>query len=92
MYHGQSQTITCRFALSFAGYVYDHFPSKDIIISSVDQTGFTASLRTAITPTLISWIMQFHEKIEVLAPPQLKEKLCWQAKTIYDQYRKDFEI
>ena len=92
MYHGQSQTITCRFALSFAGYVYDHFSSKDIIISSVDQTGFTASLRTAITPTLISWIMQFHEKIEVLAPPQLKEKLCWQAKTIYDQYRKDFEI
>lgn len=89
MYHGHSQTITCRFAKSFAGYVYDHFAAKDIIISHVDDTTFTASLRTAITPTLISWIMQFHDRIEVLEPKQLKQQLFIQAKQIYDQYQEE---
>lgn len=90
MYHGHSQTVTCRFDLSFAGYVYDHFATKDIIISHVDDTGFTASLRTAVTPTLISWIMQFHDRIEVLEPVQLKQQLFTHGKQIYDQYRKEF--
>ena len=91
MYHGHSQTVTCRFDLSFAGYVYDHFATKDIIISHVDDTTFTASLRTAVTPTLISWIMQFHDRIEVLEPDFLKQQLFTQGKQIYDQYRKEYE-
>ena len=89
MYHGHSRTITCRFSLSFAGYVYDHFAAKDIIISHVDEKTFTASLRTTVTPTLISWLMQFHDRIEVLEPQELKQQLSIQAKQIYDQYKED---
>ncbi|MGM9942174.1 MAG: helix-turn-helix transcriptional regulator [Bulleidia sp.] len=92
MYHGSSRTITCRFARSFAPLVYDRFPGTDIIISSLDEHTFTASIRTALTPTLISWIMQFSDRITVIEPQELKIQLYERAVRIYDKYRKELNL
>lgn len=89
MYHGTGQTVTCRFDRSFAGYVYDRFDLSNIIISSVDENTFTASIRTALTPTLISWFMQFSEHVTVLEPQKLQDELIASSEAIIQKYRKE---
>lgn len=88
MYHGTGQTVTCQFDRSFAGYVYDRFSSSNIIISKVDEKTFTASLRTAITPTLISWLMQFSTYITVVEPQQVIDEMIFSSEEIIQKYHK----
>lgn len=87
MYHGTGQTVTCQFDRSFAGYVYDRFSSSNIIISKVDDKTFTASLRTAITPTLISWLMQFSTHITVLEPQEVIDEMIFSSNKIIQKYQ-----
>lgn len=74
MYHGEAETITVRFDLSLANIVFDEF-GKDIIISAVDEKHFIASIRSAITPTLISWLLQFYDRMEVMRPESLRQRM-----------------
>ena len=74
MYTGDPQTITCMFGNELASAVFDRF-GTDIIISSIGEDRFRASIRTALTPTLVSWILQFQNRIEVLQPSELREQL-----------------
>lgn len=89
MYHGSSRTITCTFERSFAALMYDHFHGTDIIISAMDEHTFTASIRTALTPTLLSWIMQFSDRMTVIEPYELKVQLYEWSSMIYDKYKKE---
>lgn len=88
MYTGEPRTITCDFDNDLASIVFDRF-GTDIIISEVTDTHFRASIRTALTPTLISWILQFPGRITVIHPDDLKEELLRIAETLVSTYRKD---
>lgn len=85
MYHGDPETVTVKFDLSLANVVFDEF-SRNIIISEVGEKRFTASLRSAVTPTLISWLLQFYDRMEVVKPDSLKEKLLEIADTLTETY------
>ena len=88
MYHGTGQTVTCKIDKSFASYIYDRFSSQNIIISSVDDKTFTVSLRTAITPTLISWLMQFSMYVTVLGPDEVINEMIDSSRQIIQKYQK----
>jgi len=87
MYHGDPETVTVDFDLNLANVVFDEF-GKDIIISKVSADRFTASIRTAITPTLISWLLQFYDRMEVKKPEHLRDRLSEIGKRLAVTYEK----
>ncbi len=87
MYHGDPQTITAEFDNSLSNYVFEQF-GKDILISKVSDKSFTASIQTSLTPTLVSWIIQFYDKIKIIHPQDLIDNLLDIAKCINHTYQK----
>lgn len=87
MYHGEPDTVTVRFEKDMASIVYDEFGS-DMIISEVTDRTFTANIRTSVTPTLISWLVQFTGRLEVLRPQTLIGQLTGLSGKIIQQYRR----
>ena len=86
MYHGSAQTITGEFHINLANAVLDEF-GDNLLISKVNQDTFTASIRTAITPTLIGWLLQYYDQIHISYPKELKEKLLHIASHIQKEYQ-----
>lgn len=85
MYRGEPQTVVCRFDLSLSSIVFDQF-GYDIMITAVDETSFTAAIRTSVSPTLISWLLQFSGKAAVLRPQSLIDELLNISKEIRKTY------
>ncbi|MBQ9328145.1 MAG: WYL domain-containing protein [Solobacterium sp.] len=85
MYHGDPVTITLQCDESLTGIVFDRFGS-DVIVSRHDSTSFTVSIRSSLSPTLVSWILMFYDRIKVIAPQELIEEL----KTIAETLRKTY--
>lgn len=85
MYKGAPDTVTCDFDISLINPLYDQFGSN-IIISSVSTDSFRASIRTAVTPTLISWLLQFYDRLTVISPPALISSLNTIADTLHAKY------
>jgi len=63
----------------------------DIIISHQDKDHFTASIRTAVTPTLTAWLLQFGDKVHVLKPQSLIDQMIDIADGIQKTYNKKQE-
>ena len=87
MYAGKAETITIKCTTDMASIIQDEFGSH-MIISEVKDNSFTVSLKTAITPTLLSWLLLFYNRVTVLQPAELKEKLLTIANTVIDTYSK----
>ena len=85
MYAGKAETITIKCTTDIASIIQDEFGSH-MIISEVKDNSFTVSLKTAITPTLLSWLLLFYNRVTVLQPAELKEKLLTIANTVIDTY------
>ena len=88
MYRGDLRTITVRFDLSLSDYVRDAF-GDGLVIRAIDDTTFTASAATALTPTLISWLLLYYDRCTVLEPAELIEELTHIADTIRQTYTKE---
>lgn len=86
MYSGRKQTVSIRFDRNMYATVYDNF-GDDMIISSISKEEFVANIKTAITPTLIGWILQFHKRCTVLRPQALIEEIVATAASLYEQYK-----
>ncbi len=87
MYHGTAESVVLEISLDLANIVFDQF-GRDIIISDVSEKTFTASIRTAVTPTLISWILMFEKDIRVIKPASLITQLNELAREIQDKYHR----
>ena len=76
MYRGDPVTVTLECDLSLAPIVFDQFGRK-LIISKITKNTFTVSIRSSLSPTLVSWILMFYDRIRVKAPKSLiKERYC----------------
>ena len=85
MYTGKAETITIKCATDMASIILDEFGNQ-MIISKVNDEYFTLSLKTAITPTLLSWLLLFYDRVTVIQPAKLKEKLLTIANKVIDTY------
>ncbi len=85
MYHGAPQTVTAVFDNSLSSIVFDQF-GEDIVISKVDEKTFTASIRTAVTPTLVSWFLQFYDKVVIKKPQSLIDEYKKIAEALLQTY------
>ena len=85
MYTGKAETITIKCATDMASIILDEFGNQ-MIISEVNDEYFILSLKTAITPTLLSWLLLFYDRVTVIQPAKLKEKLLTIANKVIDTY------
>lgn len=88
MYRGEPVTVSLVCDLSLANIVFDRF-GTDLLISEVTEKDFTVSIRTSLSPTLVSWILMFYDRLTVKAPEALKEELLAIADRIQSVYKKD---
>ena len=85
MYRGEPETVILQFDLSMANIVFDEF-GYDILITSAGAGSFTAAIRTGVTPTLVSWILQFHDRITVIKPQSLVDRLLDISEQVINRY------
>ncbi len=86
MYHGDADTVTLRAERSLSSVLFDRFGENGMIITGHDENTFTCSIRTAVTPTLISFLIQFTGRITVLGPETLIAEFRKIAETLRDTY------
>lgn len=85
MYKGSPATVTAEFDRSLSNALFDQFDDR-VIIQSVNEQTFTASIQTTVTPTLISWILQFYDRITIRKPAYLIEELQKIGRSINNVY------
>ena len=88
MYTGTSETITLRCHKEMSSALYDNFPKENIMINAMEKDNFVVTIRTAIVPTLLSWLFQYSDQVEVLRPASLIERLSTMAAHILKTYNK----
>lgn len=88
MYAGTPDTVTLRLDSSMAQIVFDTF-GTNILISEITEQYFIANIRTAITPTLTAWLLEFYDRCIVLRPDTLIEQLRSVARAIQTAYNVD---
>ena len=85
MYSGEGQTAVIEFDLSLVNVVFDEF-GQDILISAVTDHAFTAAIRTALTPTFLSWLLQFEDRCRVRRPQALIRQMLELADSLKKKY------
>lgn len=74
----------------FSGkHLYDTPLSEDQIISIIDDDHLKVIATVAFTEQLRWWLQNFGDRVEVIAPPQLRAEMKKTANTLQDMYNKN---
>ena len=65
--------------------VLDRF-SEDIFINNVTDDEFCFSVKAAISPALVTWVMNYGSDLKVLKPESLKSMIRNRAEEILQNY------
>ena len=84
MYGGEEKNVTLRCDASLAGVIIDRFGKDTVRVADGDH--FTVTVRVFESPTFLSWVMGFGEKMEVTQPLSTREALRRQAMAVLSQY------
>ena len=85
MYAGEAVTVKLRFHRSLVNVVIDRFGSETMLIPDGEEH-FVFTVRVAVSPMFLSWIIGFGAKAKVLHPASVAEScraLCLEALSQY---------
>lgn len=85
MFSGECATVKLLCDLDLREQIMDRFGTK-IPLTAVDNDHFETTIDAALSDGLISWVMEFGEKLKVLEPPELAEKVKEKALKIVSLY------
>lgn len=85
MYSGQSASVRLLCDLDLREEIMDRFGAK-IPLTAVDSNHFETTINAALSDGLISWVMEFGEKLKVLEPQELADKIKEKALKIAELY------
>lgn len=74
MFGGEEEKIRLQFDNSLIGVVLDRF-GIDVDIRKADEESFTVTVDALVSPPLLGWIFSFGNKVRILAPESLKERM-----------------
>ena len=86
MYAGDAVDVKLRFHRSLIKVVIDRF-GKDTMLIPDGDSHFTFTVRIAVSPMFLSWVIGFGSKAKILYPASVAEeckKLCLEALNQYD--------
>ncbi len=87
MFGGNTQEIKLRCSNQILEQVTDRFGDR-IFITNVTENSFDFTVKAAVSDALVTWITNYSDKIEVLKPEQLKEKIVDRAEKILNIYKR----
>ena len=87
MFGGNMQEIKLRCSNSILEQVTDRF-GDSIFITNVTDATFDFTVKAAVSDALVTWIMNYEDKIEVITPIELRNKIVNRAEQILEIYKK----
>ncbi len=87
MFGGEETSVTIRFENDLAGVVFDRF-GTDIPITKVDEKHFICTVKVAVSPIFLSWVMSFGEHAKIISPQSVIDELWELTRSIRKNYRK----
>ncbi len=87
MFSGDTQTLEMLCDNSLLEEIVDRFGNAAFIRTGDDENRFLLSTKCVVSEGLVSWIMQFGGRLEVLEPLTLREQVRTRAKEIADLYK-----
>ena len=85
MYGGEEEIVRLKFDESLFGVVLDRF-GTDVPVEKNGDGTFSTRVHVAVSPTFLGWLFQFSDKVTVLSPESLKEKMKEQLETVAKRY------
>lgn len=85
MFSGETCEVTLLCDLELREEIMDRFGSK-IPLIAVDYNHFETKINAALSDGLVSWIMQYGNKIKVKSPDYLVDMVKDKAQSIIDEY------
>ncbi len=86
MFSGDTQKLRMSCHNSIIEEIVDRFGDSDNIVKANGEDRFIINASCVISEGLVSWIMQFGDKIQVLAPESLKKDIRTKAENILSLY------
>lgn len=87
MFSGDTQTLEMLCDNSMLEEIVDRFGNNALIRTGDDETRFLVDTKCVVSEGLVSWIMQFGGRIEVLEPASLREQVKIRAEEIARMYK-----
>lgn len=87
MFGGNMQEVKLRCSNSILEQVTDRF-GDSIFITNVTGETFDFTVKAAVSDALVTWIMNYEDKIEVITPTELRDKIVNRAEQILKIYKK----
>ncbi len=86
MFGGETERVEMRCSRNALEQVADRF-GDDIYITKLTDTHFNFSVDVVISDALVTWIMNYGNRIEVVAPQNLREMIKTRADEILKTYK-----
>ena len=86
MYAGETADVKMSFHRDLLNVVVDRFGKDTMLIPQEDGVHFHFTVRVAVSPMFLSWVIGFGDKAQILHPPEVAEKcqdLCRQTLAQY---------
>jgi len=74
MFSGVEKNITMRFDRELLNVVIDRF-GMDVMINPIDEQWFEISETVYVSPTFLSWMIQFQDKAKIIEPQEVVEEM-----------------
>lgn len=88
MFSGENEDIQLHCSIDILEQIIDHFgDDANLRDDFEDKNKFYLWVSAAISDGLVSWMMQFNDKLEVLSPESLREEIKAKAERICKMYR-----
>ena len=85
MYSGDAVDVKLRFHNSLINVVIDRF-GKDTMLIPDGDAHFNFTVRVAVSPMFLSWVMGFGNKAKILYPQSVADSLCDLCREDMNQY------
>ncbi len=86
MYSGELTEIELCCRRDIAEQVFDRF-SEEIFIKNISEEEFSFSVKAAVSEALVTWVMNYGEKIKVIKPKELQQRIIQRAQTVLKNYQ-----
>lgn len=86
MFAGEERDVTLRCKDSLAGVMIDRF-GQNIVMKNGEDGFFTVTVKAAVSPLFITWLMNFGADIRILSPEDVINKYIETAKKCLDVYQ-----
>lgn len=85
MFGGEIKEVLLQGRNDIVGVVIDRF-GKDIAIKKVDNEHFTASVKVAVSPQFIGWVVAIGDGLKIIGPTDVVDMMRNETKRLNDLY------